>query len=189
MLSQGAFDLETFGLNADYGVLGVCVVYDADTKETTVLRADQMNRRWKSCRSDDSAIVRATAELLGKYDILIAHNGAPGRFGFDLPFLQSRLARHKLPAFARKKIIDPVQIARSQFRLSSNSLEAVSAHIGGPPKLHLAPEVWTRAFLDGDKAAMDTIVERCVSDVQLLVDVVKAVKPYCHQLDHRGSSW
>lgn len=190
MLSVAAFDLETSNLNADYGILGVAVIWPAGSKKPLILRGDELNKNWKVKRSDDQEIVRATAEELQRHDILVAHNGAPGNFGsFDIPFLQTRLARWGLPAFVRKKIIDPVQIARRQFRLSSNSLESCASHLGLEPKMSLPPEVWTRAFLDGEKAAMDTIVTRCVSDVRILCGIVKHVKSYCHQLDHRGSSW
>lgn len=188
MLSVAAFDLETSSLNADYGILGVAVIQPGDGTEPIVFRGDLMNRKWKTRRSDDSAIVKAVGDALQGYDILVAHNGSTGR-GFDLPFLQARRAKWGFSPLPRMKIIDPVQIARQQFRLSSNSLRSISAHMGLPPKMELAPSVWLEAFLDGDKDAMDTIVERCKSDVAILVEIVKRVKGYCRQLDHRGSAW
>lgn len=188
MLTIAAFDLETSNLSGDYGVLGVAVVQPSTARAPVVYRADEICKDWAKGRSNDREIVRRVAESLASFDILIAHNGATGR-GFDVPFLQSRLARWGLPAFPRKKMIDPVQIARNQFRLSSNSLESISAHLGLEPKMKLPPSVWLEAFLDGDKRAMDRIVARCKSDVKILCDIVKVVKSYCQQLDHRGSSW
>jgi DNA polymerase III epsilon subunit-like protein len=188
MLSVAAFDLETSSLNADYGILLVGVVHTAGAAEPTVFRGDTLAKNWKSRRSDDSAVVKAVAECLMGHDVLVAHNGATGR-GFDMPFLQARLAKWGLPPMPRRKIIDPVQIARNQFRLSSNSLESISSHLGLPPKMKLPPSVWLEAFLDGDKTAMDTIVARCTSDVAILVEIFKAVKGYVAQIDSRGSSW
>ena len=189
MLSVAAFDLETCNLNADYGILGVAVVKTTATKKPIVFRGDQLNKRWKTRRSDDSAIVKAVAEELKRHDILIAHNGAAVRFGFDIPFLQARLAHHGMPVFPRMKIIDPVQIARKNFRLSGYSLETIANHLGLEMKMKLPPSVWTEAFLDGCPKAMDTLVARCVSDVRILCGVVDAVKGYCATLDSRGSSW
>lgn len=188
MLSVCAFDLETSSLNADYGVLLVGVVHPAGAAEPLVFRGDKLNKNWKAKRSDDKAVVKAVAECLASHDVLIAHNGSTGR-GFDIPFLQARLARWGLPPIPRRKMIDPVQIARNQFRLSSNSLESISSHLGLPPKMKLAPSVWLEAFLDGDKAAMDTIVARCTSDVAILIEIFKAIKAYVATIDHRGSSW
>jgi uncharacterized protein YprB with RNaseH-like and TPR domain len=189
MLSQAAFDLETSNLNADYGVLLVAVIRVAGQKKPIVLRGDRLNPKWRTRRSDDSVIVARVAQILDKQDVLFAHNGSPGRFGFDLPFLQSRLAKHRLEPLKKRKIVDPVAIARNQFRLSSNSLESVSAHLGLPPKIKLRPDVWVRASHDGDREAMNQVVERCVSDVDILVAIVEAVKGYVSQIDSRGSAW
>src|SRR5262245_47444543 len=182
VLTQAAFDLETSSLNGDYGSLGVAVIHPAGEENPIVLRGDVLNKNWKTKRSDDSAIVKEVAEELSSYDILIAHNGAAGRFGFDIPFLQARLVRWGLPPFPRKKIIDPVQIARNQLRLSGHSLESIAGHLGLEQKMRLANSVWVEAFLDGTRAAMDLIVERCKSDVRILCEIVKSIKGYCHQL-------
>jgi len=189
MLTQAAFDLETSSLNADYGILMVAVIRYQGQPKPVIFRGDKMNPRWKTNRSDDSAIVKEVADAIRDVDVLFAHNGSTGRFGFDLPFLQARLARHRLPHLERKKIIDPVQIARNQFRLSSNSLESVAAHLKLAPKMRLPPEVWVKASHDGDRKSMDTVVARCVSDVEILVEIVKSVKGYVKQIDSRGSAW
>jgi uncharacterized protein YprB with RNaseH-like and TPR domain len=189
ILSIAAFDLETTNLNADYGILMAAVVRTNYSKKPIIFRGDETNPKWKTKRSDDSEIVRAVSEELQKHDILVAHNGATGGWGFDIPFLQTRLAKWNLPPFPRKKLIDPVQIARKQFRLSSNSLASVAGHLGLENKMYLAPDVWTQAALDGDKKAMDQIVARCSSDVRILVCIVAHIKSYCATLDHRGSSW
>src|SRR5262249_51982400 len=107
MLTVAAFDLETSSLNGDYGILGVAVIQPAGEEiPPIVLRGDELNKKWATRRSDDRAIVKEVSEELQSYDILIAHNGAAGRSGFDIPFLQARLARWSLPPFPRKKIID-----------------------------------------------------------------------------------
>lgn len=189
MLSIAAFDLETSNLNADYGRLLCGVVWAAGASEPKVFRGDTLNKKWKNDREDDSAVVRAVAEELAGHDILIAHNGAAGGFGFDIPFLQSRLACHRMPAFPRKKIIDPVRIARQQFRISGNSLESISAHLGLTPKMKLPPAVWVKASHNGCKESMNLIVERCVSDVRILCEIIQQLKGYVTQIDAKGSWW
>lgn len=186
MIRACAFDLECSSLNADFGVIGAAVLHFNDQRRPVVLRGDELNPKWyKGLRSDDSAIVRKVAELLQTADILVAHNGVQ----FDLPFLQSRLARWGLPYFQPRKFIDPVWLARKHFRLSSNSLDAVCSHLGIEGKTPVSRRAWVEAFLDGSRAAMDEIVHHCKMDVKILVELVPYVKPYCRQFDTRGSAW
>ncbi len=46
---------------------------------------------------------------------------------------------------------------------------------------------WLRAALDGDRKAMDYIVEHCVEDVMTLERIVDAVKTYSTAFNSRGS--
>ena len=86
-LSAATFDIETTNLNADFGVVLCGVVLPHDSRaRPIVFRADQINKRWAQCRSDDSGVVRAITAELSKYDVLIAHNGAR----FDIPYLKTR---------------------------------------------------------------------------------------------------
>jgi uncharacterized protein YprB with RNaseH-like and TPR domain len=144
------FDLETSSLDADFGVLLCAVVKPAGGPYKT-FRADRLNPSWARRRSDDSAILRAVAAELERYDVWCAHNGA----WFDVPFLRARLLRWGLPALPTRKLVDPVQLARRKLRLSGNSLRTVARHLGAAAKRELEPTVWQRAALDGDRAEMD----------------------------------
>lgn len=184
MITICTFDLETTSLNADFGVL-LCSVIKPSFGKPIILRADKLNKKWDKGRSDDSALVKATAEELMKHDCWVAHNGAK----FDVPFLRTRIARWGLPPLPDAKLIDPVQLARNKLRISYNSLERIADFLGVNTKTTVDGNMWLRAALDGDRQAMNYIVEHCVADVLMLEKVVDAVKSYSRAFNSWGSGF
>lgn len=176
------FDLETSGLNADFGVV-LCGVIKPAGGEPRVFRADKINADWQTRRSDDSAVLTAITEELSKYDIWVAHNGQ----WFDVPFLRTRLAKHGLPPLPQKKLIDTRQLARNKFRVAYNSLDCLATMLGVNSKTPLDPETWAKASLDGCRRSMNAIVEHCVEDVKTLELVLDALKSYASGYNHWGS--
>ncbi len=183
-ITTAYFDLETSSLNANFGII-LCAVIAESGKKPIVLRGDVLCPDWDARRSDDSAVVRAVAEELIRYDLLVAHNG----LNFDVPFLRTRLARHKMGIFPEKKLIDPYQLAKRKFRMSSNALRSLADMFGFNEKTPVAGALWMAAYLDGDRRAMDEIVEHCVADVRMLEALTDQVKGYATQLNARGSAW
>lgn len=178
------FDLETTNLSADFGVV-LCGVVKPAHGDPKVFRADELNRRWRTKRSDDSAVVKAIIDELSQYDIWVAHNGAK----FDVPFLRTRLLKTSGDPLPTRKLIDPVYLARNKLRMSYNSLAKVAEHIGCNAKTDLEPSQWLAAALDGSKEAMDYIVAHCVADVLTLERVVGALKGYSTQYNSWGSGF
>jgi uncharacterized protein YprB with RNaseH-like and TPR domain len=178
------FDLETTSLNADFGVL-LCSVIKPSHGKAVILRADQINKKWDTKRSDDSAIVKATCEELNKYDCWVAHNGAR----FDVPFLRTRIAKWRLPPLVDAKLIDPVQLARNKLKLSYNGLERIADFLGVNTKTTVDGQKWLEAALDGNRKAMGYIVEHCVEDVLMLEKIVDSVKHYSKTFNSWGSGF
>lgn len=50
------------------------------------------------CHHDERVILDRIDDLVGKYDVVVAHNG----HSFDFPFLRARALHHGLPALAAK---------------------------------------------------------------------------------------
>ena len=183
MIGSACFDLECSSLQADFGIILAAVV-KTPFKKPKIFRADKLNPKWSKTRSDDSKIVKAVADELSKYDILVAHNGVD----FDLPFLRTRLLVHDLPPLPDFKIVDPVKIARKSLRLGYNSLERIASLLGVNQKKNVDGQVWLRAILDGDKNAMDQITDKCVSDVLMLESIIDHLKPYTSFFNSWGSA-
>lgn len=183
-ISCACFDLECTNLNADFGVI-LCGVVKGAGQPAKVFRADKLNKKWATKRSDDSAVLMAIVEELDKYDIWVAHNGAK----FDVPWLRSRMLRHGLGLLPTKKLVDPVQLARNKLKLSYNSLEKVANHLKCNSKTEVLPDMWLSASLDGCRKSMDYIVEHCVQDVLVLEQVVSRLKGYASVINSYGSGF
>ena len=174
-----SFDLETFGgLNSAWGRV-MCGVLKPWGEEDQVFVISKPS-------DNDSVIVEAIMVELRKYPILIAHNG----LYFDVPFLNGRAAEYNLPPINPfHKLIDPCQIARKRLNLGRNSLDSIVAHMGlEEQKMHLPPSVWVRAALDRDPDALDTLVERCRSDVRILEKITDRLMPLTRNITSFGSA-
>ena len=87
------------------------------------------------------------------------------------------------------KLIDPCQIARRQLNLPRNSLDSMAMLMQlEEQKMHLLPSVWVRAALDHDEEAMQTLMERCLSDVRVLEDLAAHVLPLTRNINPFGSA-
>lgn len=178
------YDLETTDLNAQIGRLLCGVILLFDPLELYVFRADQYEAWNKGKRSDDREICGDILSVLEMADIHFAHNGR----WFDAPFLSTRGITHEFKPVTPQKLVDPCQIARQKFRLASNSLDSVADHLKIPvKKTPFESNVWATAFLDGDKDAMDYIVDHCVRDVYVLAHVARRISPWVKQIDMIGS--
>ena len=186
LISTAIFDLETSALEGDRGIILCCSVESSDEPGKIVtIRTDETNPRWdEGKRGDDRETVKQIVKILSQHDVLVAHNGNR----FDVPFLRTRLLRWGLKRFPDIKLVDPCYIAFRKFRLRNNSLAVVSDHVGVKDrKTPLDMSVWAKAILDGDKRAMNKIVEHCEADIRVLAGVLEVVKPYIKVLDDRGS--
>ena len=188
MLSTLVFDIEATDLDADRGVV-LCVCWESSTQPGKVhtLRNDVVAAdEWKKgVRGNDKEIVKQVCTLIKAHDVLVAHNGTR----YDIPFLRTRALRWGLRPLREMKVVDPLQIAWRKFRLRSNRLGSLSDHLGiSDKKTPLDLSIWADATLNGNKKAMDLIVEHCVADVKVLSGVLSHVKPFIRQLDDRGSA-
>lgn len=175
------FDLETTNLSAEFmGVILVGCVKKFDGKTVTFRRDEYPG--WKDKRSDDSAIAKDIYNELKKYDIWIAHNGVC----FDDKFLRSRLA-HAGVRMPSHKFVDPVRLSRRYFRFRSNTLESVARHFGIYGKTHVEPKFWNQAALDGDRKAMDYIVQHCEADVAMLEKLADQISYLVPKVTQWGS--
>lgn len=178
------FDIESTGLDASFGRVLCCAIQSYDPPKTKVFRADAYVDWRKGKRSDDKDIVRDILDYLAQFDVWYAHNGV----NFDVPFLRTKAVMHGLKPVEPRKIIDPVLLARKQMRFHSNSLDSIASVIGTNfKKSVVAPEAWRKAVGDGDKKAMDYIVDHCVKDIYVLEEVARKFQPYVKTIDQWGS--
>lgn len=174
----GLWDLEASGLAATFGGLFCGTVKELNGSSVT-FRIDESPTYKKEPWDDHDVAVKVRDEL-ETYQLVIGYNsiGWGGR-GFDLPFLNSRLLRHRERILSPEvKHVDLYMVARNKLKLHSNRLEALLEHLGTRVrKTPLKPEDWRRASA-GDKKAMDRIVSHNVPDVVALEECFLRMIPF-----------
>ena len=182
-ISSVCIDIETFNLQADFGII-LCGVIKEEGKRPKIFRHDKLCKTWKTKRSDDTAVTIAIAEEIRKHPIWTAHNGKK----FDLPYINTRLLRCGLsPLPAPKVLIDPVELARNKLRMSFNGLSQIASLLKCNSKTEVEPEIWVRAAFDGCTKSMDYITAHCVEDVFTLEKVVDKLKELSTGFNSYGS--
>lgn len=122
---------------------------------------------------DDGPAVRAYAELLSTFDILVSWNGKL----FDVPRINARLAYHGFPLLYPRMHIDAMYLAKgSVFNIGRKSLaNAESFFEAKNGKTPLSPRIWDKAD-HGDDEEFETIVEHCEADVLVLREIFGKLK-------------
>lgn len=166
----GIFDLEMSNLNADFGIL-LCGVVKEYQGKSVILRLDDMPG-YKKDMGSDRLLAIALREAIQPFDIIVTYNGRR----FDVPYLNSRLAKYEEPPLERQKHIDLLYTVRYGLKLHSASLNSVQQFFELPTaKTQMEAARWIRA-LTGSKTDFDYIVDHCVKDVKLLEEVFNRVK-------------
>jgi uncharacterized protein YprB with RNaseH-like and TPR domain len=180
----GVFDIEATGLNASFSRMLCVAIHKFAPNERIILRADEYPGWKEGKRASDRELVLDTLKAIDDVDILIAHNGVQ----YDMPFIRTRALIHGLPPVHPKKIVDPVFLARKVFKFHSNALDAISVTLGTDvQKTKIPPQVWMAAIGDGDKEAMDYIVDHCIKDVDVLTEIAHRFMPYVREINALGS--
>jgi DNA polymerase elongation subunit (family B) len=122
---------------------------------------------------DDGPAVKAYAELLSQFDILVSWNGKL----FDVPRINARLAYHGLPLLYPRMHIDAMYLAKgSMFNIGRKSLANAEAFFEAKNgKTPLSPRIWDKAD-HGDDEEFDTIVRHCEADVLVLREIFDKLK-------------
>lgn len=172
MFKVAYFDIETTDLNPAIGRILAASVLDDHTGKVTTFRTDKFVKSGEaSDMSDDKAVVVALRDELEKYHAIIGWYSK----GFDSPFITSRLLAHNEKPMRPVLHLDAIWYAKGWRGMKANgsSLKAVARFLGvEESKMEVSEEVWAKAR-GGNKAAMDTICERCESDLRITRSVVE----------------
>lgn len=127
---------------------------------------------------NERTILSSLVFLLDEADIVIAHNGER----FDLPYIMSRCAIHRINPPSPYKIIDTLKVAKREFRFPSNSLEYLSnAFDLKNKKLNHAKfpgfELWL-GIMNNNPEAWKENKEYNIQDVKALEELYLIFRPY-----------
>src|ERR1041385_12729 len=176
----GHFDIETSGLNANFGFLISWSIKsdDLNVRDPGVLECDKLTRTdFEKAGYDDpdKRIVKSMVDTLNEYDVITYHFGGY----FDGPFARTRALLYNLPfpQYGQVVQIDTWRLARNLLKLHSNRLEAVAEYLGVSTKTHLNPAIWRRATR-GSIRDVNYILEHNKQDVITLEKVYNRLKEY-----------
>jgi len=167
------FDLETTNLKANFGRILCASVADMYGNVRT-FRIDEAP--WKrDRRRDDIALAVGLRDYLEQFDVLVGWYSKM----FDIPYLNTRLLiGNERPLRSDMMHFDPIWKAKKgSMALHSARLDAVAKTFRlEVQKTGLDPEIWNDAA-DGEKEAMDYVVEHCEKDVLVLRQAFHILKP------------
>lgn len=171
------WDLETTGLSAIMGRILSCAFVELES-DPVVYRSDERKLKGKS-KIDDAKLAVSIRDMLEAYDMIVGHNIRL----FDIPLLNARLAKAHERPLRTHFVLDTMWAAR-RMRIGSSKLENLQKYFALPAaKTPLKWETWQLAS-QGDKAAMDEVVEHNIADVLVTRDLYPHILPYVATL-HR----
>lgn len=143
------FDIETTGLQADYGKT---LVFSWAMGPKRAPQSYLLNTK------DDKILVQQARDILNVADCWVSYNGKM----FDKPYLNSRLLEHNLALIDQKPHVDMYFVLKHKIRTGSKALGNVARWLQlKEDKMSLPPKSWR----DQD---MPLLKRRCESDVKLL---------------------
>lgn len=176
------WDIETTHLCANFGTI-LCVGYQwlddfLAEKDANILSLRSF-RGWKKDVTDDSRLVKKLYPILESADIWVTYFGeAVGKWGFDEPYVISKLLEYGLPVLPKTAHVDIYRTARNYLRLHRKSLGVVADFLKVPGvKTEVLPRLWKQAMV-GKSEALDYVEDHCRRDVALLGGVYMKLRPY-----------
>jgi len=136
--------------------------------------------KWNN-KQQDKEIVKEFIRILGEADEIVAHNGDR----FDIKEIRTRAIKEGVLMFPKYRTFDTLKKARKYFNFNSNRLDYIGQVLEVGRKLdHEGIDLWL-SVVDGDKEALQRMIDYCEQDVILLEDVFHALSPYVdHNTNH-----
>ena len=153
-------------------VISVCYKWLGENKVHAISLLDDP-KRFARDPHDDTYVVETFHKVLATADCIVAHNGDQ----FDYKYLKTRMLVHGLPALPPVTSIDTYKIAKQQLLFNSNRLDYLGKLLGCGGKKSTPKGLWLQV-LNGNKAAIHTMVEYNKRDVTLLEAVFQKLRPY-----------
>lgn len=165
---EAGFDIETVGLNADYGVI-LCVCIKPMEKPTITFRLDDFEDRGDDF--DKEMLIEVT-NTLNQCARLYGWNSTR----YDCNWLRGRRLTVGLSnmacSFRHTDLLYPAR----RLGYHDAKLETLMRQFSRTEKYDVRPAEWLKAFR-GNKASMDRIVRHCQQDVAGMEDVYKYLFP------------
>jgi hypothetical protein len=127
----------------------------------------------EALKRDDKRVLKSIWKLLEEADIIIAHNAIK----FDVRVLNARFILNGLKPTSPYQVIDTLQIAKKNFRFTSNRLDYLGKLFTNKGKIDTNFDLW-RGCDNGDQESLDYMLKYNKEDVNLLEEVYLELRPW-----------
>jgi len=161
------WDIETTGLKGDFGRLLCCSFLTLPDNNLVTYKWTDYSDSYE----DDGKLAAAIRDKIEESDFSVGYFSK----GFDFGFLQARLADAGERLLERHLHIDPIWYFRGWrgLKIGSSSMKNVADFLGlDEQKMDVPKSVWISANA-GNKKALETLVDRCESDVRVTAKIMK----------------
>jgi uncharacterized protein YprB with RNaseH-like and TPR domain len=155
------------------GIICICYKWE-DEKEVYSLKWDR--------NQNDRRALEEFIKIAEQADELVGHNGDK----FDLSWIRTRCAFHRIDMFPKYTTIDTLKVSRSKFRFPDNKLNTIATYLGIGQKIKTTPGLWDKVILEKSEPAMQQMIKYCVGDVKLLERVFKVLRGHMEPKTHYG---
>lgn len=185
----GYLDIEASSLNASFGMMLSWAIKDRDGElHSDVVTLEDLKK------NRDKRIVASLIDTIENnfYDLLVVYYGKNARGRYDLPFARTRAILHGLQFPSGIKILDLYDVCGSKLKIRDGfhvgRLEDVCETLGiiddKYVKTPIKPSIWLDA-LQGDKKALEYILDHNKKDVLLLEKLHMVLEPYITSIRSR----
>lgn len=123
---------------------------------------------------DDSLLVADLLALMNEADIIIGHNVK----NFDDKVIRTRILINNLDQPTPYKLVDTLEIAKQNFRFTSNKLDGIAIQLGLQRKANTGGfELW-RGCMQGKPEAWQHMLNYNIQDVYVLEDVYLKIRAW-----------
>lgn len=171
----GVLDIESTGLDADFGFILSYAIKDADTGEVhgRVLSGEEV-----SSGEYDKRICAELVRDIRKFDRLVGYYLADARF--DIPYIRARCLFNNVefPAYGAFKVTDVYDIVKRKLKLGRNRLSTACEFLGIDAKNHpLTGKKWMDART-GKEDALKWVWAHNVEDVESTLELWNRIKHF-----------
>lgn len=167
------FDLECWDLSAEFAPLLCGSILSFPSGKMTTFRNDfYVKEGLAGSMMDDRMLLKAIRNALEAHGVL----GGWYSKGFDIPLLKTRLMLSGERPLERRYHVDGIWACKGWrgIKVRNGKLASIARAFPqlGEQKMEVSAETWLSAR-EGNKEAMDAVVDRCESDVRITANAIK----------------
>lgn len=153
----------------------ICICYKWEHKKKVY------SFTWDQNQSDEK-LLKDFVKICNQADEIVAHNGDK----FDIKWLRTRCIFHRINFPDKIQTFDTLKKSRTGFKFNSNKLDYIAKFLGVGEKIKTGGfDLWIKT-MNGDKKALQEMVDYCKNDVLILENVFNELEKYVQANTHVG---